>query len=211
MKFKRSAQGTFLGFCRYRWRQRHFSYFKKLGIPGPEPNLIWGNLLEYHASEHYKVLGRWMEKYGSVVGFFNGDVPFVLLHDLDFIEHVYVRNFTNFTDRGLTMMTDQMHPTLGKSVIHARGAKWRNIRRCISYAFSSAKLKKMLAGFEEDMDIFLKSLETNAETGEEVDMMLKCEQLTMDYVVRGSFGIEERFQGKPHHPFLSATKEAASK
>ncbi|XP_077553943.1 cytochrome P450 3A41-like [Haemaphysalis longicornis] len=188
------------------WRKRHFSYFKKLGIPGPEPNLICGNLLEYHASEHYKVLGRWMRKYGSVVGFFNGDVPFVLLNDLDFIEHVYVRNFANFANRGLTMMTDQMHPILGKSVIHARGVNWRNIRSCVSYAFSSAKLKKMLPGFEEDMDIFLKSLGTTAETGEEVDMMLKCEQLTMDYVVRGSFGLEERFQGKPDHPFLRVAK-----
>ncbi|KAH9371945.1 hypothetical protein HPB48_010806 [Haemaphysalis longicornis] len=64
----------------------------------------------------------------------------------------------------------------------------------------------MLGGFEEDMDIFLKSLGTTAETGEEVDMMLKSEQLTMDYVVRGSFGLEERFQGKPDHPFLRVAK-----
>ncbi|KAH9371946.1 hypothetical protein HPB48_010805 [Haemaphysalis longicornis] len=36
-----------------------------------------------------------------------------------------------------------MHPILGKSVIHARGVNWRNIRSCVSYAFSSAKLKKV--------------------------------------------------------------------
>lgn len=34
--------------------------------------------------------------------FFNGDAPFVVLNDLDFIEYVYVRNFQNFVDRGVS-------------------------------------------------------------------------------------------------------------
>lgn len=187
-------------------RKRHFSYFKKLAIPGPEPNLMCGNLLEYHSSESYKVIGKWMKKYGNIFGFFNGDVPFVVINDLDFIEHVYVRNFANFMDRGLNMMTDQMHPILGKSLLLAPGATWRNIRSCVSYALSSAKLKKMLAGFQEDADIFVKSLAPYAETGEEVHMLPKCEELAMDYVARGSFGLEERFQGKPDHPFLTVAR-----
>ncbi|KAL3206384.1 hypothetical protein MRX96_040114 [Rhipicephalus microplus] len=88
------------------WRRKHFNYFKKLGIPGPEPNLIWGNLAEYHSMESYKVLGKWIEKYGNVFGFFNGDAPFVVLNDLDFIEYVYVRNFQNFVDRGHDTVCD---------------------------------------------------------------------------------------------------------
>nr|XP_054930109.1 cytochrome P450 3A40-like [Dermacentor andersoni] len=32
--------------------------------------------------------------------YYNGDVPFVALKDLDFVEHVCVRNFQNFVDRG---------------------------------------------------------------------------------------------------------------
>ncbi|XP_077557709.1 cytochrome P450 3A8-like isoform X2 [Haemaphysalis longicornis] len=190
------------------WRKRHFSYFKKLGIPGPEPNLICGNLLEYHSSESYKVIGWWLKKYGNIFGFSNGDVPFVVINDLDFIEYVYVRNFGNFANRGLNMMTDLMHPILGKSLLLARGTNARNIRSCLSYALSSAKLKKMIAGFEEDADIFVKSLDPYAETGEEVHMLEKLEGLAMDYVARGSFGLEERFQGKPDHPFLTVAKKA---
>lgn len=88
----------------FRWRQRHFSYFKNLGIPGPEPSLLWGNIREYHETHHYKVIGKWLEKYGDTFGFYDGDVPFIVTIDLDFLEYVLVRNFQNFTDRG--MLTD---------------------------------------------------------------------------------------------------------
>ncbi|XP_075545076.1 cytochrome P450 3A14-like isoform X3 [Dermacentor variabilis] len=123
------------------WRRNHFNYFKKLGIPGPEPSLIWGNLAEYHSMESYKVLGKWIEKYGNTFGFFNGDAPFIVTNDLDFIEYVFVRNFQNFVDRGFTMMTDQMHPVLGKSVMHVGGLEWKNIRSTVSCSMSAAKLK----------------------------------------------------------------------
>ncbi|XP_050040914.1 cytochrome P450 3A2-like isoform X2 [Dermacentor andersoni] len=98
------------------WRRNHFNYFKKLGIPGPTPNWIWGNLLEYHSMESYKVVGKWIEEYGSVFGFFNGDVPFVVLNDLDFIEYVYVRNFRNFVDRGMVPQLEEDAELFTKSL-----------------------------------------------------------------------------------------------
>ncbi|KAK8774589.1 hypothetical protein V5799_010878 [Amblyomma americanum] len=189
------------------WRRNHFNYFKKIGIPGPEPNLIWGNLREYHSMEKYKVLGKWIEKYGSVFGFFNGDAPFVVLSDLDFIEYVYVRNFHNFTDRGLTMMTDQMHPVIGKSLLHARGAQWKSLRGAVAYSMSTAKLKMTIPCLKEDADIFMESLEKYADTGEEVHMLPFYEQLALDYTARGAFGIEERFQGKPDHPLFDTARK----
>ncbi|XP_050040168.1 cytochrome P450 3A14-like [Dermacentor andersoni] len=188
------------------WRRNHFNYFKKLGIPGPEPSLIWGNLVEYHSMESYKVLGKWIEKYGNTFGFFNGDAPFIVTNDLDFIEYVFVRNFQNFVDRGFTMMTDQMHPVLGKSVMHVGGLEWKNIRSTVSCSMSAAKLKLMMPHLEENADIFIKSLEEYADTGREVHMMPKFEQLSMDYTARGAFGIEEHFQGQPDHPLIKLGK-----
>ncbi|XP_077495594.1 cytochrome P450 3A14-like [Amblyomma americanum] len=189
------------------WRRRHFSYFEKLGIPGPKPNLIWGNLREYHSKNLYKMLAEWQDKYGDVYGFYNGDVPFVVLRDLDFIEHVFVRNFQNFVDRGLTMMTDQMHPVLKKSIMHVGGSQWKSIRTCVAYGMSDGKLKQMMPHIEEDAGIFVKSLEKFADSGKEVHMLEKLEELSMDYVARGSFGIDERFQGKADHPLMAVAKK----
>ncbi|XP_075545021.1 cytochrome P450 3A14-like isoform X2 [Dermacentor variabilis] len=123
------------------WRRRHFSYFEDLGVPGPKPNLIWGNLLEYYQDDRYKVIGKWLKKYGDIFGFYNGDVPFLVVNDLEFLEYVFVRKFGNFVDRGLTMLTDQMHPILGKSILHAKGNDWKSIRSSVNYGLSAAKIK----------------------------------------------------------------------
>ncbi|XP_077557866.1 cytochrome P450 3A4-like [Haemaphysalis longicornis] len=188
------------------WRRRHFSYFERIGIPGPKPNLFWGNLREYHSMEMYKVLGKWQQQYGDLFGFFNGDVPFVVVSDLKLIEEIYVRNFQNFVDRGFTMVTDQMHPYLKKSLMHITGSAWKNTRMAVAYGLSASKLKLMMPHIEENADIFIKSMEKYADSNEEVHMLRKFEELAMDYVARGAFGIDERFQGKPDHPAIAVAK-----
>lgn len=120
--------GVFLAAI-FRWRQRHFSYFKNRGIPGPEPSLLWGNIREYHETHHYKVIGKWLEKYGDTFGFYDGDVPFIVTKNLDFLEYILIRNFQNFTDRGELLVMESRHPFLRKAIVYAEGNKWRNIRR----------------------------------------------------------------------------------
>ncbi|KAL3188659.1 hypothetical protein MRX96_022459 [Rhipicephalus microplus] len=137
------------------WRRWHFSYFERIGIPGPKPSLIWGNLKEYHSMQ-----------YGDIFGFYNGDAPFVVSRDINFVEHIFVRDFQNFVDRGFTMMTDQMHPDLKKSIMHIGGSAWKSIRSSVTYGMSANKLKQMMPHLKEDADIFVKSLEKHADTGE---------------------------------------------
>ncbi|XP_037506815.1 cytochrome P450 6B1 [Rhipicephalus sanguineus] len=182
-----------------RWRRHHFSYFKELGIPGPKPNLIWGNLREYQSMPHYKVLEKWFQQYGDVFGYYNGDVPFVALKDLGFVEYICVRNFQNFVNRGVVMATEERHPVLGRSIMHARSVGWKSIRKAVSYGFSSAKLKLMMPSIKEKADMFFELLAKHVDTGEEVNMMTKYEELSMEYVTRGLYGLNESFLGKPNH------------
>lgn len=188
------------------WRRRHFSYFEELGIPGPKPNLIWGNLREYQSMPQYKVLEKWFRQYGDVFGYYNGDVPFVALKDLDFVEYVCVRNFQNFVDRGVIMPTDERHPILGRSLIHETAPGWKSIRRAVAYGFSSAKLKLMMPSIKKNADMFLESLGKYVDSDEEVNMMTKYEELSMEYVTRGLFGLNEHFIGKPNHPLKVIAK-----
>ncbi|KAH9373644.1 hypothetical protein HPB48_011392 [Haemaphysalis longicornis] len=64
----------------------------------------------------------------------------------------------------------------------------------------------MMPHIEENADIFIKSMEKYADSNEEVHMLRKFEELAMDYVARGAFGIDERFQGKPDHPAIAVAK-----
>lgn len=105
-------------------------------------------------------------------------------------------------------MTDQMHPVLKNSILHIPGSPWKSIRTAVAHGLSASKLKLMMPHIQEDADIFIKSMEKYADSGEEVHILHKFEELAMDYVARGAFGIDERFQGKPDHPALAVAKAA---
>lgn len=126
------------------------------------------------------------------------------MNDLEFLEYVFVRNFRNFVDRGLTMLTDQMHPILGKSILHAKGNDWKGIRSSVNYGLSAAKVKMMMPEVCKSADLFLERMEKLA--NEEVHLYDEYQLLSMDYTARGAFGIDTVFQLEPHHPLLTIAK-----
>lgn len=189
-----------------RWRQRHFSYFKTLGIPGPEPSLLWGNLREYHETHYFKVIGKWLDKYGDTFGFYNGDVPFVVTKDLDFLEYILIRNFQNFTDRGDELVMEQRHPLFRNGIIYAEGSKWRNIRRCLASAFTSGKLKQMMTDIKNGADVFLDIVSEYADSNREANVLELYQRLTMDYVGRTAFGVDCSFQRGPEKALAASSK-----
>ncbi|CAN8008111.1 unnamed protein product, partial [Ixodes pacificus] len=186
----------------HRWRQKTFSYFKDIGIPGPKPNLLWGNLREYHEKELVQAVKKWCKQYGDIFGFYNGDVPMLVVRDLEFQKYVFVKNFSNFTGRGVTMRTDEMHPTVGRGLIHVKGSEWKSMRSCATSSFTSLKLKLMMDHIAEGGDVFMDVLGKFADQGKEINMLKPFQGLTMDYVGRAAFGIDTCFQKEPNNPFL---------
>ncbi|KAM7296305.1 cytochrome P450 3A8-like [Ixodes scapularis] len=195
-----------LGICLLRWRQKTFSYFENLGIPGPKPNLLWGNLWEYHENGLFRALSKWCKEYGDIFGFYNGDVPMLVVQDLEFLKYVFFKNFSNFTDRGVTMRTDEMHPILGRSVIHARGSKWKSVRSCLSPSFTTLKLKLMLDHIAEVSDVFMDVLGKKADLGKQINVLETMQGLTMDYLGRAAFGIDTSFQKDLNNPIFVTAK-----
>ncbi|XP_040063877.1 cytochrome P450 3A14-like [Ixodes scapularis] len=191
-----------LGIILLRWRQKTFSYFKDIGIPGPKPNLIWGNLREYHEKDLFQAVKKWCKQYGDIFGFYNGDVPMLVVRDFKFLEYVFVKNFSNFTGRGVTMRTDQMHPVVGRGLIHVKGSEWRNIRSCITSGFTGLKIKLMMDHFTKVGDVFMDVLGEIADQGKEVNMLEPFQRLMMDYIGRAAFGIDTSFQKDLKNPFF---------
>lgn len=188
-----------------RWRKRNFSYFKELGIPGPTPNILWGNLWEYHRKGITNAIGEWCEKYGDIFGFYNGDVPTLVVKDLDFLSYVLVKDFGNFMNRGTTMRTDERHPLLGQGLLHARDLQWKRTRSVTSYAFTATKFKQVFPHLDVACDRFLDLLTEKGE--EEVAAYELFKPLAMEYICHGSFGIANRFQEETAHPlFRMATR-----
>ncbi|XP_042150444.1 cytochrome P450 3A14-like [Ixodes scapularis] len=177
-----------------RWRKKNFEYFRNLGIPGPEPSILSGNLREYHRKGRHLALQKWCDTYGNIFGFYNGDVPTLVVKDLDFLHYVFVSNFKNFAERGITMRTDQVHSSLGSSMIHAKESQWRFLRGCTSPEFTSCKLKAMMPFLTEQGDVFMKVLGKLADERREESMLESFQALSMDFFCRANFGIDSNFQ-----------------
>ncbi|XP_037515984.1 cytochrome P450 3A8 [Rhipicephalus sanguineus] len=186
-----------------RWRKKHFSYFKDLGVPGPTPNIIWGNLWEYHRKGITNAIADWCEKYGDVFGFYNGDVPTLVVKDLDFLSYVLVKDFGNFMNRGTTMRTDEQHPLLGQGLLHARDLQWKRTRSVTSHAFTAAKFRQVFPHLDDACDRLLDLLvKTGDSGGKEVAAYELFKPLAMEYISRGSFGIANNFQEATQHPLF---------
>ncbi|XP_042141968.1 cytochrome P450 3A17-like [Ixodes scapularis] len=184
------------------------AYFKDLGIPGPKPSLIWGNLWEYHQNGPFRALDKWSKEYGDIFGFYNGDVPMLVVRDLEFLKQVFIKNFSNFTDRGITMRTDEMHPILRTAVGLSKRSHWKSLRPSISSGFTKLKLKLMMDHITQVGDVFMEVLGTKADQGKEVCMFEATQALTMDYIGRAAFGIDTSFQNDPKNPFLVTAQRA---
>lgn len=136
-------------------------------------------------------------------GFYNGDVPTLVVKDLDFLSYVLVKDFGNFMNRGTTMRTDQQHPLLKQGLLHARDLQWKRTRSVTSHAFTAAKFRQVFPHLDDASDRLLDLLVKAGDGGEkEVAAYELFKPLAMEYISRGSFGIANNFQEATHHPLF---------
>ncbi|KAF8781367.1 Cytochrome P450 3A12 like protein [Argiope bruennichi] len=70
-------------------REKNHNLFKRYGIPGPEPSFWWGNLKDMKCKPtKNETITAWLKKYGDVFGYFLGEVPFVVVKDLEMLKQV---------------------------------------------------------------------------------------------------------------------------
>ncbi|XP_077506220.1 cytochrome P450 3A4-like isoform X2 [Amblyomma americanum] len=121
-------------------RRRHQQrLFKRYGIPGPEPSLFLGNWKQLK-EDRLKVMDDWIRQYGKVFGFYEGEIPKVVVSDLDAIKECFVKETHVFHDR-VPIIVD-VEP-VKSSLIGLKGEEWKRVRTVLSPSFSSAKMKLM--------------------------------------------------------------------
>ena len=73
------------------------SILARNGIPGPKPNLFYGNIFEYTDKPFIYKHKEWFKKYGKVMGFYMGSKPVVLVADPDLAKNIQIKDFKYFT------------------------------------------------------------------------------------------------------------------
>lgn len=209
---------TLIGLALVLWlmyRKRHFSQFKKLGIPGPEPNILFGNILEIVSKNPLQCHKEWLKKYGNVVGYYFGTSPVVIIADVNLLKKIQISDFHKFINR----------PNIARNVaerkkgvpvkriegftsqlISLRDKKWKEIRSIITPSFTASKMKQMAPIINGAIDSLLKNVEKKSMVGDSFDVYPMYQGLTMDVIGRTAFGIQTDVQNDPNDSFLRCAR-----
>ncbi|CAN8003446.1 unnamed protein product [Ixodes pacificus] len=190
-----------------RWtiqRRQHFSYFKNLGIPGPQPSIFLGNMMELYKKTPTVAYREWINKYGKVVGYFNGHRPVLLVADLEVLKNVQIRDFQDFLDRALLFQNKRPSSPHDKSIMQLMGTRWKEVRSVLTPSYTSAKLKMMSGGVISTVEELMGRLQQVAQKNEEFEIGPMYQALTLDLILRSGLGINLKIQQNPKHPFLTS-------
>ncbi|XP_067675597.1 cytochrome P450 3A29-like [Haliotis asinina] len=176
----------------------NYSYFKKRGIPGPEPTCFIGNTGTNFGHDVYV----WSKQYGTVFGIFLGRTPTYVITDLEILKEVMVKSFDNFRNR---MVFSSPYP-LNLGVSFLEDAAWKRVRNTITPTFTGGKLKRMCGAMNECARTltanFSKAMGKNAG----VNVKEYFGAFSMDVICQTAFGIKVDSQTDFNHPFVVHAK-----
>lgn len=170
----------------YLWKTNEcYNYFKKRAIPGPDHRFFFGHYKTLWSTRTFsQLLKQWTEKYGAIYGLFVGRTPMYVVSDVDFLEEVYIKQFSAFHSRMNANILRQEND--GKvHLFRAVGARWRRQRHVINPTFSSAKLKLMTPLVNGCIEALMKKLsEISSSEEKEFNIYDLYKRLTMDVICK---------------------------
>ncbi|XP_023221203.1 cytochrome P450 3A24-like [Centruroides sculpturatus] len=193
----------------FRKQRQRMTYFKRIGVPGPPPHFITGNMKEIDEKGLAECHRLWIEKYGKIVGYYIGCRPFILTSDIELLKLIQIKYFSDFNDRKVVVPKGTM-PSLvsGHSIVANRGGKWKKNRSIITPTFTSGKLKQMYSLMESSVEDFLQLL--NKYSLRNVDIHKLYTKLSMDVIGKTNFGIKTDVQFNNDSSFVHDCEFAVS-
>ncbi|CAF0894181.1 unnamed protein product [Adineta ricciae] len=187
---------------------RCYSFFEQLGIKGPRPTFLLGNLADFIRTKRISMsIHNWTQQFGHIYGYFEGHTPVLVVSDPDILHEIFINHFSKFHSRRQFPLEDR-RTTNGVHLFSATGDQWRRQHAIIAPTFSQLKMKRMLPLIESCVQKLLMKLEENMKTSNEgFDIYKSYKSLTMDLIWRCCFGIETDMQNDPNDPYLKRSQD----
>ncbi|BFZ10434.1 hypothetical protein BsWGS_13473 [Bradybaena similaris] len=185
-----------------------FGTWKKLGVSGPPPRLFVGNMTEMF-DERVGVraaIAQWQKAYGRIFGIYFFRVPVLIVTDPEILKHVFVKDFSNFSDRFLLGDGKLQQRIIKKGVFFADGADWKRIRRIMSPTFSSGKLKLLTHYMNLTAQRLGQNLKNLAASGTSIEAKKVFGAFTLDVICGTAFGLDINSQQNYEGPFIQHVK-----
>ncbi|XP_035693885.1 cytochrome P450 3A8-like [Branchiostoma floridae] len=173
-----------------------YSTFKKLGIPGPKPVLLFGNYLSYRKGGS-KFDKECYKKFNKVYG--------------TQARQGEMEGCSVLSSKAPRRPPPLKGPTFegqeGSVLTVLKDADWKRVRSAISPAFSPGKLKQMEMVVEKCANNFVVNLVEKAKQGVVFDLKELSGAYTMDVISGTAFGVHLDSLHDRNHPFVANAKK----
>lgn len=82
-----------------RRRREHFALFNKLGLSGPTPSVLTGNLLQLSKLGHTEAFRKWQRLFGDTYGYFYGLQSIIVTTNVELLRKVLLKDAHIFYNR----------------------------------------------------------------------------------------------------------------
>ncbi|XP_027026676.2 cytochrome P450 3A40-like [Tachysurus fulvidraco] len=180
-----------------------YSFFKRLGVPGPKPVPFFGTMLEYRKGIHNFDM-RCFQKYGKIWGIYDARQPVLCIMDSEIIKSVLIKEcYSLFTNR----RNFRLNGPLYDAVSIVEDEDWRRIRSVLSPSFTSGRLKEMFGIMKSHSHSLVKNLQKVSERGESADIKEFFGAYSMDVVTSTAFSVDIDSLNNPKDPFVTNIKK----
>ncbi|KAH6946264.1 hypothetical protein HPB50_012509 [Hyalomma asiaticum] len=173
-----------------------------MGVAGPEPSFFFGNLLEIKRRGATACFEEWIKKYGSICGFYNGAIPFLLVADVDLLKKVELEDCNAFMDRGNVFELEPLPDYRQKMIITAPVSRWREMRAVLSPAFTISKLSQIFVIMDKCSDTMMEKLEEKLSGNASVEITSAFRRATIDTMFKAGYGVDLKVQESPPGGFF---------
>ena len=186
----------------YCWRiYQAYSFFIRLGIPGPPTLFFFGNILDILKTKRPSLLiQQWTKKYGDIFGYFEGHTPILVISNPDILQDVFIKSFSNFHSHRDFPLDDPHVKNV--HLFDATGLRWKRQRYVINPTFSAAKLKQMAPLINRCVDALMDKLSEQHQHDQPFDIYAFFKRFTMDTIWSCAFGLDTDMQNNPDDPYF---------
>ncbi|XP_017069225.1 probable cytochrome P450 6g2 [Drosophila eugracilis] len=191
--------------------QKHYSYWRRMGIREIKPKWIVGNLmglLNMHKSpaEFISQLYNHPEAENEpFVGIHVFHKPAILLRDPEMVKHILIKDFSGFSNR-YSNSDHKADPLGSQNIFFLKNPAWKEVRYKLSPFFTGNRLKQMFPLIEEvgaSLDAHLRQQPLHNERMRCFDLEAKelCALFTTDVIATVAYGIKANSFTDPNSEF----------
>ncbi|CAH1398029.1 unnamed protein product [Nezara viridula] len=197
----------------YIFLKRRYSYWKKLGVPGPEPAMIIGNMKEFISLKFTEpnVMHEWYKEYRNepYIGYYNFLKPTLFVIDPELIKAITETDFNHFMDHPELITGTESDAVLG-FLFNMYGARWKAKRQTFSKLFSPKRLRELSSILKEHNNSLLRQFEEQLKSTDEVELLKIMERHLLKVIISFLYGLDSN-QDRERHSKLSELSEIFSR